>query len=162
MLFALLVASQLREWLGAYLAEQWQAAPSSYGFMVAYGALFLALWIALSVGIQLTYRPAPLLSRYPVLDEVLGGVLGVVEGMLLLVIVVIVTDPYFLSPEGQAAAGGEFGPIRWLHDLFNDSLVAGFVRDQIVPNLFVVLGFLFPKDVVDTFRSSLTNHAWLA
>jgi uncharacterized membrane protein required for colicin V production len=152
LVFSLLVAGQARQSLGAYLAGEWQGAPADYGYMVAFGAAFLALWIALSVGIQLAYRPAPLLSRYPVADEIVGGVLGIVEGGLLLMALLMITDPYFASSAGQAAAPGEFGPIRWLHDLLNDSLTAAWLREQLIPGVFAVIGFLFPQDVVNAFR----------
>lgn len=162
MVFALLVAAQLREPLGSYLAREWQTAPDEYGFMIAFGALFLGLWIALSIGIQLFYRPAPLLPRYPVLDEILGGVLGVVEGGILLVVLLLITDPYFLSATGKAAAPGEFGLLRSLHDLVNDSLTASFLRHQVIANLLAVLGGLFPHDVVETFRFAVAHRPPLA
>lgn len=157
LVFALLVAAQLRQSVGAYLASEWQSAPAGYSYMVAFGAAFLALWVALSVGIQLFYRPAPLLPRYPVLDELLGGLLGVLEGLLLLMVLLIVTDPYFLSEAGKVAAPGEFSPMRSLHDLFDDSLTASFLRHQVIANLFAVLGWLFPQDVVAVFKSALAH-----
>jgi len=153
LVFSLLVAAQLREPLGSYLAQEWTNAPPAYSYMVAFGALFLALWIALSLGIQLAYRPAPLLPRYPVIDEILGGVLGVLEGVLLLVVLLLVTDPYFLGSAGQAAAAGEFQPVRALHDLVTCSLTAAFLRDHVITNVLAGVGFLFPTDVVDTFSA---------
>jgi uncharacterized membrane protein required for colicin V production len=153
LVFSLLVAAQLREPLGSYLAQEWTNAPPAYSYMVAFGALFLAFWIALSLGIQLAYRPAPLLPRYPVIDEILGGVLVVLEGVLLLVVLLLVTDPYFLGSAGQAAAAGEFQPVRALHDLVTGSLTAAFLRDHVITNILAGVGFLFPTDVVDTFSA---------
>lgn len=151
--FSLLVAAQLRDPLGSYLAGEWSNAPPAYSYMVAFGALFLAFGIALSLGIQLAYRPAPLLPRYPVIDEILGGVLGVLEGVVLLVALLLVTDPYFLGPAGQAAAAGEFQPLRALHDLVTDSVTAAFIRDHVIANILAGVGFLFPRDVVDTYSA---------
>ena len=162
LVFSFLVAAQLRQSVGSYLAGEWKNAPPEYSYMIAFGALFIALWVASSVGIQLFYRPAPLLSRYPVLDEILGGVLGVLEGTIVLIVMVVVTDPYFLSAAGKAAASGEFGPLRSLHELFNPSLTADFLRHQVIANIFAVLGFLFPQDVVATFRSALAHRLPLA
>ncbi len=162
LLFAIVVAAQLRGALGDYLAGEWRSAPAEYSDMVAFGALFVALWIALSVGIQLAYRPAPLLPRYPAVDELIGGVLGVLEGAILLVVLLLVTDPYFLSNAGRAAAPGEFSPLRSLHDLFDSSLTASFLRHQVISNILAVVGFLFPRDVVETFRSALAHLLPLA
>jgi uncharacterized membrane protein required for colicin V production len=155
LLFALLVAAQLRDPLGNYLASEWTTAPREYSLMVAFGALFLAVWIAISIGIQWAYRPAPLFPKYPALDEILGAVLGVVEGAILLMILVLVTDPYFHSTAGNTAAVGEFPVFRALHDFLDTSLTAQYLRDQLIPNVLAVLGFLFPQDVRDTFSSAV-------
>ena len=65
-LFSLGLAGQLRNWLGGYLAQQWTNLPADYGYMVGFGAVFVAAAVTLSFGIQISYRPAPLLYRYPV------------------------------------------------------------------------------------------------
>jgi uncharacterized membrane protein required for colicin V production len=154
LVFSLLIAAQLRQSLGTYLAGEWTTAPRDYSFMVAFGALFLALGIALSVGIQLTYKASPLLPRYPVVDEILGGVLGVFEGLFLLVVVLMVMDPYFLGPNGATAAAGEFQPFRTLHNFMTDSLTADWLRHGAIPNILTLLGWLFPDDVVKTFAAA--------
>lgn len=159
LLFSLIVAAQLRDPLGTYLAHEWTTAPPAYSYMVAFGALFLALGIALSIGIQLAYHSAPLFPRYPVLDELLGGVLGVFEGAFLLVVLLMVTDPYFLNAVGTTPAPGEFGFVRSVHDFMTDSLTAGFLRHSIIANLLALLGFLFPRDVVDAFSSAIRRLA---
>ena len=46
--------------------------------------------------IQGTYKKAPLFAKYPVVDEILGGVLGVVQGFLLLMFLLFILDQYFL------------------------------------------------------------------
>jgi uncharacterized membrane protein required for colicin V production len=151
LLFSLVVAAQLRDPLGTYLAHEWTTAPPAYSYMVAFGALFAAFAIALSVGIQLTYHTGPLLTRYPVLDEILGGLLGVFEGGILLVALLMVTDPYFLSTAGGTPAAGEFQPLRSIHTFVTDSLTADYLRHTVISNLVTFVGFLFPHDVVETF-----------
>jgi uncharacterized membrane protein required for colicin V production len=158
LVFSLIVAAQLREPLGSYLAHEWTNAPREYSYMIAFGALFLAFGVALSLGIQLAYRPAPIFPRYPALDEVLGGVLGVVEGIVLLVVLLLVTDPYFRSAAGQSAASGEFGPLRSLHDFVTHSLTAIFLRENVIANFLAVVGFLFPPDVVNTFSTAIRSR----
>src|SRR5258705_12447376 len=82
-IFSLVLGSYLRPSLGAYLAAEWSGLDDAYSFMVAFGAVFIAAAVTLSIGIQITYRPAPLFQKYPVLDEILGGILGVVEGLII-------------------------------------------------------------------------------
>jgi uncharacterized membrane protein required for colicin V production len=154
-LFSLLIAVQLRQPLGSYLAKEWTGSPPEYSYMIAFGALFLAVAIALTIGIQLFYRPAPLFPRYPALDEILGGAVGAFEGLILLMVLVLVLDPYYATSAGQAVSGGEFGPLRTVHDLLDDSLTASFMREQAIPNVLSVVGWLFPQDIVDTFATAV-------
>lgn len=151
-LFSLFLAAQLREPLGQYLANQWGTIARTYSYMVAFGAVFVASAVTISLGIQLTYRPAPLFDRYPVLDEILGGLLGVLEGFIILVAILLILDPHYTLPEVRETVGlGEFTFLRTIHELLDDTLMAEFLRNAVIPGLFAVLGFLFPSDVRDAF-----------
>lgn len=156
-LFSLFLGAQLRTPFGGYLAQQWTHISPDYSYMIGFGAIFVATAVTLSVGIQIGYRPAPLLYRYPVLDEILGGVLGVIEGLIIFMAILIIIDPYFLGA-GLVPGGinGEFTPLRSLHSFIDDSVVAAVMRDNVIPALFSVLGGLFPDDVVKTFAAALS------
>ena len=153
-LFSLGIAAQLRAPLGNYLAQQWTTSRPEYSWMVAFGVIFLGAAIALSLGIQFSYRPAPIINRYPVLDEILGGVLGVLEGLIILAAILIIIDPYFKSFT-QPSGPGEFAPLRGLHDFIDNAVSAQVLRDRVIPSVFAWVGFLFPKDVIDTFAAVL-------
>jgi uncharacterized membrane protein required for colicin V production len=156
-LFSLFLGAQLRTPFGGYLGQQWTNISPDYSYMIGFGAVFVATAITLSVGIQIGYRPAPLLYRYPVLDEILGGVLGVLEGLVIFMAVLIIIDPYFFGAGlGPAGVVGEFGPLRSLHAFIDDSVVAGVLRENVIPALFAVLGGLFPEDVVKAFAAVLS------
>ncbi len=151
-LFSIVLGAQLRAPLGAYLANEWSSIDDSYSFMVAFGAVFVAAAITLSIGIQITYRPAPLFQRYPGLDEILGGILGVAEGFLILVALLLILDPYYLQPKVQETVGvGEFTLLRTLHGFLNTTLTADILRHSVIPAILAVVGFLFPQDVRDAF-----------
>lgn len=157
-LFSLGLAAQFRNSLGAYLAQQWTNLSPDYSYMVGFGAVFVAAAVTLSFGIQISYRPAPLLYRYPVLDEILGGVLGVIEGLIILMAVLIIMDPYFLGVGKQAGGiDGEFGLLRNLHDFIDDSLFASVLRDNVIPGAFVVFGWVFPDEVVKHFTGAIST-----
>ncbi|HEX4898101.1 MAG TPA: CvpA family protein [Candidatus Limnocylindrales bacterium] len=155
--FALLVAVQLRGPLGGYLANEWNQIAPSYSYMVAFGALFLAGAIALSLGIQMTYQSAPLIKRYPVLDEALGGVLGFVEGVIILIAIFLILDPYFATV--KVPGSGEFGPLRFLSQSLEGSLTASLMRETFVPAFLALFGGLFPADVVRTFAALLVARS---
>jgi uncharacterized membrane protein required for colicin V production len=155
-LFALILGAQLRQPLGQYLANEWSTIVPSYSYMVAFGAVFLAAAVTLSIGIQITYRSAPLFPKYPVLDEILGGVLGVVEGFIILIAILLILDPHYTQPAVQQNVGfGEFRLLRTLHEFLDPTLTAGILRDNIIPILLAVLGVLFPQDVRDAFARIL-------
>jgi uncharacterized membrane protein required for colicin V production len=157
-LFALILGSQLRQPVGQYLANQWTTIIPQYSYMVGFGAVFIAAAVTLSLGIQISYRPAPLFPKYPVLDELLGGILGVIEGFLFLIAFFLITDPYFTMETVKDHVGiGEFGLLRSLHENLNPTLIADVLRHSVIPVILAILGFLFPQDVRDTFARALTS-----
>jgi len=159
-LFAIVLGSYLRAPLGAYLANEWTSIDDRYSFMVAFGAVFLATAVTLSIGIQITYRPAPLFQKYPALDEILGGLLGVLEGIIILTAVVLILDPYFTQPKVRETAGfGEFGLLRTLFNFLDQSLTGDILRHNVIPPILAVFGFLFAQDVRDAFRTALAGVA---
>ena len=156
-IFSLILASQMRESVGHYLANEWTTIVPEYSYMVGFGAVFVASAVTISIGIQITYRPAPLFPKYPVLDELLGGILGVLEGLIIIVAILLITDPYFHIPAVQEHGGyGEFGLLRTLHDYLEPTLTADLLRHTLIPGLFAVLGLLFPQDVRNAFARALT------
>ena len=78
--------------------------------MLAFLVLFVAAIVAFSLVIQGTYTQDPLFARYPVVDEIMGGVLGVVQGLLLLLFVTVILDSYFLLPGDPHRSGRAPGP----------------------------------------------------
>jgi uncharacterized membrane protein required for colicin V production len=159
-LFAIVLGSYLRAPLGSYLANEWSSIDDTYSFMVAFGAVFVATAVTLSIGIQISYRPAPLFQRYPVLDEILGGLLGILEGFIILIAVLLILDPYYTQPAvRETVARGEFTLLRSLHDLLDKSLVADILRHSVIPVILGMVGFMFPQDVRDTFRSAAASIA---
>jgi uncharacterized membrane protein required for colicin V production len=151
-LFSLFLALQLRQPLGDYLSREWSTITQSYSYMVAFGAVFVASAVTISLGIQLAYRPAPLFEKYPVLDELLGGVLGVLEGIIILVAIFLILDPHYTLPEVRETIGaGEFTFLRTVHELLDETLTAEIVRHNVIPAFFSVFGFLFAQDIRDAF-----------
>jgi uncharacterized membrane protein required for colicin V production len=157
--FSLVLGAQLRSPLGDYLSHEWTGIDSTYSFMVAFGAVFAAAAITLSIGIQITYRPAPLFPRYRVLDEILGGILGVIEGFVILIALLLILDPYYTQPLVRERVGiGEFTLLRTLHEFLDKTLTADILRNVVIPPIVSIFSFLFPQDVRDTF-TFLLNRA---
>lgn len=154
--FAIVLGAQLRQPLGGYLANEWAGLAPAYSHMVAFGAVFVATAVTLSLGIQLTYRPAPLFPKYPVLDEILGAILGVIEGFIILIALLLILDPYYTQDAVQERVGrGEFTLLRTLHDFLDPTLTADLLRNGVIPIILAAVGFLFPQDVRDAFARVL-------
>jgi uncharacterized membrane protein required for colicin V production len=154
--FSLILGAQLRQPLGQYLANEWTSIDPTYSYMVAFGAIFVAAAVTLSLGIQITYRPAPLFQKYPVLDELLGGILGVIEGIIVVVAILLILDPYYTQPQVRETTGrGEFTLLRTLHGFLDPTLTAAILRDTVIPIVLALIGFLFPQDVRDAFARAL-------
>lgn len=156
-LFSLVLGALLRPSVGQYLAQEWTTIIPQYSFMVGFAAVFVASAVTLSLAIQLSYRPAPLFPKYPVLDELLGGLLGLLEGLLLLIAFLLITDPYFNLQTAKDHVGlGEFGLIRSIHDYLDPTLTADILRHSVIPVILAIVGFLFPQDVRDAFARAAT------
>jgi uncharacterized membrane protein required for colicin V production len=149
-LISLLLAAQIRGPLGDFLAQNWTQYPPDYNRMIAFGTVFLAGSIASTIAIQLFYRPIPLFAQYPLIDEIVGGVLGVIQAGLILGAFFLITDPFFLT-SGQEAGTNEFPFVREIHQAFDGSLTASIVRDRIAPFILALFGGVFPKVVNDVF-----------
>lgn len=148
---SLLVAAQLRTPVGAFLSQNWTQYTPDYDHMIAFGSIFLAGTIGSTIALQLFFKPIPLFAKYPVVDEILGGLLGLLQGALILAAFYLITDPFF-TMSGQAARANEFPFIRGIHDALEGSITADIVRNQIVPSVLFFVGGIFPSDVTAAFR----------
>lgn len=150
LLFSFFVASQLRGPLGEFLAENWTHLPAQYSVMSGYLATFVFLSVAFTIALKVFYQTVPLFQKYPVVDELLGGVIGVVQGLFILAAVVMILDPFFELP-GIPAATREFPFIREVHAAIDGSAVAVLFREQLIPAFVSIFGFLVPDDVASMF-----------
>ena len=145
-LFSFLFAANVRDPLGAFLAANWTQFPKEYAYMIGFLTVFLAAWIALTIVIQNFYTSQPLWEKYRFVDEVIGGILGVIEGGLLLVIAIVILDSFFVIP-GIGESGNELHFLRDFWDFIDAAQVTAFFRDNIVPIFFAVFGLFIPDDI---------------
>jgi uncharacterized membrane protein required for colicin V production len=147
--FAFLVSANLREPVGAFLADNWRHYPPDYARMLTFLGIFLALSIAAFVVVQGFYRRVELSSEHPIMDDIAGGLLGLLQGVILLVIAVVIIGSYKWP---VYRFDGEYDQLRWLHDvLFSQSSIGPAFRDGVVPFLFHLIGGLLPSDLLKAF-----------
>lgn len=153
LLFSFLLAANLRGPLGDFLVANWTQFPAEYSRMVGFGTLFVAASLALSLVIQAFYQRVPLFDKYTVVDEILGGLLGIVQGVILLGAMIIILDSYFQIP-GLAARSGELPFLRELFNAYDGSITASIFRTTLIPAFFAVFGLFIPNDLRSLFTGS--------
>jgi uncharacterized membrane protein required for colicin V production len=147
-LFAFLVSANLRGPVGDFLSEQWRQFPFGYNHLLAFAILFGFLTVAFSILIQGFYKHTELSAAHPIVDDVVGGLLGLLEGLILLTIAVVILGSYTLPDPFP----GEVDQLRWAHDLLiHQSHIAGAILDTVVPPVLHLLSPLLPSDLVSIF-----------
>jgi len=150
-LLSLLIALNLRDPLGAWLAQYWVQLPKPYVYMLALGGSALTIYIAGSITVQTFYRKTPLFARATAVDEVVGGILGALQALLLVGALILVLDSYYALP-GVAPAPGELGFLRDIYNFYNSSQVVDLFRASLIPLFFVLFGWIVPSDLRERYR----------
>ena len=145
MLFSFLLAANLRDSLGAYLAVNWNQFPDEYAVMLGFGIVFTAATIAFTLIIQGFYHKQQLFKNATVADELIGGALGVVQALLLVGCVIIILDSFFRL--NIPRSDGELPWIRSLFDAMDTSGTADLFRSRLIPGFINVFGLLIPNDI---------------
>jgi len=148
MVFAFLLAANLRGFVGDYLAGQWHQFPDGYGRLIAFVVLFCVMWLGFSLLIQGFYKRTDLSAAHPILDDIVGGLLGLLQGIFLLVIAVVILGSYKLPDPFP----GDIEQLRQAQDLLiNQSHIAGAIHDTVLPALMPLLSWILPGDLVSAF-----------
>ena len=146
MLFSFLLAANLRGPLGQFLADNWRQFPAEYSYMIGFLAVFVAATIAFTVTIQGFYKTQPLFEKARFADEVIGGLLGILQSILFLAMVIVILDSFFQVP-GIPVSTGELTFIRGLWELIDPSQTAAIFRDAILPVFFAIIGIFIPGEI---------------
>jgi uncharacterized membrane protein required for colicin V production len=146
-LFSFLIASTVRDPLGTFLASHWHQFPAQYAWMLGYLTVFVVGSLAISLVIQGFYKPSPLFPNASLVDELLGGVLGVIEGLLILVALTIILDSTFAASPPVIKSDNEIAIIRDFWTALNNSGTVGVLRDTLVPLFLIPFGWAVPFDI---------------
>ena len=144
--FSFFLAAQIQVPLGSFLADHWTQFPREYAVMIGFLVVFGAAVIAFSLVIQGTYKKAPLFANYSWLDELLGGLLGIVQGFLLLLFVTIILDQFFRLP-GFAVDSDELPFLRDFWNALNNSGTGALLHGSVIPAFMAITGFLIPESI---------------
>jgi uncharacterized membrane protein required for colicin V production len=148
-LVSLLLAMNLRDPLGSWLATYWYQLPPQYVDMLAFGGSFVVLFLAASITAQTFYRKTTVFTRASAVDEVVGGILGALQALLLVGALIVILDSYYalnLAPDPD-----EVDLFRSIFELYDPSQIAAVFRESLIPLFFALFGWIVPADLAELF-----------
>jgi membrane protein required for colicin V production len=144
-LFSFLLAANLRDVIGPFLADNWNQMPDEYAIMLGFLMVFVTANVVFTLLIQAFYHRQPLFPKYNFVDEALGGILGVVQGLLIMGCLIVILDSVFLIP--NLSQSGELPFLRGFFEFYNDSATANLFRSQLIPGFYNVFGLFIPESL---------------
>lgn len=136
-------AAYLRVPLGEWLARS-ATFSSAYADLVAFGVIFFALLTTLILVIVLSRAPTEW-TRHAVIDDILGGVLGVIVVGLVIASAIVMLDHYYavVNPAPVADVGWPAD----IHRALEASAIARWIGDAGIRAIAFVLGPVLPADI---------------
>jgi len=144
-LISFLLAANLRDPLGDFFGRYWTVLPSGYSQMIAFGLAFIVLFVIANILIQVRYKRMVLHSRVTVLDEIVGGLFGLLLALLLIATAVIVLDSFYAR--GGAAGSNDIDWIGQTYRNLTNSAIANGLRNSLIPVIVGILGPMLPVEV---------------
>ncbi len=152
-LFSFLFAANVAEPLGDFLAANWTDQSPEYSQMVGFMTVFVAAALAFAIVVQGFYKSQPLFERARFADEILGGLLGLLQAAIILGAIVIILDTYY-TLTGVRQGPNELQFLRDLFGLLNDSGIVAVFRTTLIPAFFIVVGLFIPNSIKALYPSS--------
>jgi uncharacterized membrane protein required for colicin V production len=143
--FSFLLAANLADPLGAFLANNWTDQSDQYSYMIGFLTVFVAASLAFAVVVQGFYRPQPLFEKARFVDELLGGVLGVLQAAVILGAFVVILDSFYRLSVPRT--GNELQFLQDFWSFLDGSQIVDFFRTTLIPLFFVLFGFLIPDKI---------------
>ena len=148
MLVAFLVAGDLRDPLGGFFGDNWVQFDRDYDKLLAFIIVFVVVAVASSIVTQGLYKRTEISAQHPIIDDIFGGMLGLLQGAILLLFVVIMLNSYILPP----AHSGDVTQLRDAQRLIVDqSHISAWFRQFLAPPFLHIMSPLLPNDLVSLF-----------
>jgi membrane protein required for colicin V production len=151
-LFSWFLAANIAEPLGTFLGQNWTQFPREYSYMIGFATIFVAASIAFALVIQGFYKPQPLFQKARFADEIIGGILGLVQAAIIFGAVLIILDSFFRIP-GIPADPNELPFLRDFWGGLNGSNTAEVFRDTLIPAFFLLTGLFVPDTIESSYPS---------
>jgi len=148
--FSFLFAANLADPLGRFLGDHWTQFPREYAYMIGFGTVFVASAVALALVVQSYYKPQQLFQKARFADEILGGVLGLVQAAIIFGAVLIILDTFFRIP-GIPADPQELPFLRDFWGGLDHTQFAILFRNSLIPATFALVGLFVPDTIKATY-----------
>jgi len=145
-LFSLVLSAQIRGPFGDFLIGNWTQFPADYSRMLGFAIVFIVVSVAFTIGIETFYERSPVMPRYPLVDPLLGGVLGVIEAGVIIGAGILILDSYYRG-SGTIPSQTEIFALRDLDHAIDVSQTARIYRHDLIPGFFFLVGWLIPEDI---------------
>ncbi len=145
-LFSWFLAANLAEPLAGFLGANWTQFPKEYSYMIGFGTIFVASSIAFALVIQGFYKPQPLFQKARFADEIIGGILGLVQAAIIFGALLIILDSFFRIP-AIPESPNELPFLRTIWNAVDPTQTAALFRDTLIPAFFLFTGFLVPDEI---------------
>jgi membrane protein required for colicin V production len=145
-LFSFLFAANVAQPLADFLADNWTQWSPQYSYMIGFLTIFVAASLAFAIVVQGFYRPQPLFEKARFVDEILGGLLGILQAAIILGAIVIILDTFFrftAIPEDP----DEIQFLRTIWTELDKSAIVEFFRSTLIPAFFVLFGLFIPDSI---------------
>lgn len=134
----------LRLPVGDWLGRSSSQFSFDYAQMLAFTALYVALFIGAVTLIEFGGAGSSL-TKYPLLDDALGGLAGLLLAVLVAAGLLVALDSYYVAH--PTILPGELIWLRQLHADLSDSALAGPLHDWVIRPLGTLLSPILPADI---------------
>lgn len=149
-LFSFLFALNLADPLGGFLGANWHQFSPEYSKMVGFLVVFVGGCLVFALLAQSFYKPQPLFQKWRLVDEMLGGILGLIEAGLILLCFIVILDTFFYAT-GIAQDPDELPFLRDLYGALNGTAIVPIFRESVIPAFMTVFAFLVPSAIADIY-----------
>jgi hypothetical protein len=139
--------------LGSFLGQNWTQFTPQYSHMVGFGTVFVASALAFALVVQGFYKPQPLFAKARFADEIIGGLLGIVQAGLILLAVVVILGSFFLIP-GIVKDPQELIGLRDLWTALDGSKIVDVFQSTFIPVFFTIFDLFIPDSIQVYFPST--------
>jgi len=151
-LFSWFLAANIAGPLGTFLGQNWTQFPPEYSYMVGFLTVFVAACVAFALVAQGFYKPQPLFKNARFADEILGGILGLVEAAIIYGALLIILDSFFRIP-GIPQNPNELPFLREIWGALDSAKITDVFRETLIPAFFALTGLFVPDNIQSKYPS---------